>query len=116
MNPLRAPVGLVVAAFAATIAFHPVLEAEAAEERRIVVEIRKFKFVPATLAVRPGDVVVWRNMDIVPHTATAKGDGWDSGTIEAGGEGTTTVTEDMPGAYYCRFHPSMVASLDVTSE
>ena len=106
---------LIVAALAATITFQPVLEAEASEERRVVVEIRRFKFVPETLIVSPGDVVVWKNMDIVPHAATAKDNGWDSGTIEAGGERTTSVTRDMGGAYYCRFHPSMVATLYIKS-
>lgn len=108
--------GLIVAAFAAMIAFHSVLEAEASEPRRVVVEIRKFKFVPATLAVSPGDIVVWRNMDIVPHTATSKSDGWDSGAIEAGGERTSIVTSGMPGAYYCRFHPSMTGTLVIESQ
>ena len=108
--------GLIVAAFAATIAFHPVLDARATEERRVVVEIRKFKFVPDTLAVSPGDVVVWKNMDIVPHTVTTKDDGWESGTIEAGGEWETIVTEDMLGEYYCRFHPLMVATLNIQSK
>lgn len=108
--------GLIVAVFAATVAIHPVLETEASEERRLVVEIRKFKFVPANLAVRPGDVVVWRNMDIVPHTATAEDGGWESGTIEAGGEQIVTVTSDMGDGYYCRFHPSMIGTLEIASE
>ena len=116
MTPFSAPKGLIVAALAATIACHAVLEAEAPEERRIVVEIRKFKFVPERLVFSFGDVVVWRNMDIVPHTATSRNDGWDSGTIASGDEWTTIVTEDMRGQYHCRFHPSMVATLDFESE
>lgn len=108
--------GLIVAAFAATIAFHPALEAQPAEGRRVVVEIRKFKFVPKTLVVRPGDVVVWKNMDIVPHTATSKDDRWDSGKIEAGGEWASVVTKEMAGKYYCRFHPTMVATLNINPE
>ena len=116
MSRVRTATGLIVAALAATIAFQPVLQAQAAEERRVVVEIRKFKFVPETLAVSSGDVVVWKNMDIVPHTATSKGGGWDSGRIEAGGEWESIVTEDMRGRYYCRFHPSMLAIIDVKFE
>ena len=116
MNYLRAPIVLIVAALAATIAFHPALQAEATEEQRVVVEIRNLKFVPATLVVSTGDVVVWKNMDIVPHTVTSKDESWDSGTIEADGEWETIVTEDMLRDYYCRFHPSMIASLDIISE
>ena len=104
---------LVVAAIAATIAFYPGLEANAVAGQPIVVEIRSFKFLSEDPAVSPGDVVVWRNMDIVPHTVTAKDDSWDSGLIEAGGEWQTVVSADMVANYYCRFHPSMVATLKI---
>ena len=40
-----------------------------------VVEIREFKFEPATLTVHEGDTVEWKNDDNVPHTVTADGDG-----------------------------------------
>ncbi len=30
-----------------------------------------FKFSPATLRVVAGDTIIWVNLDIVPHTATA---------------------------------------------
>lgn len=107
--------GLIVAALAATIALHPGLKVEASEERRVFVEIRKFKFVPETLTVGPGDVIVWKNSDIVPHTATSEDDGWDSSTIAAGDEWTIIVTGGMQGEYYCRFHPSMTANLEIKS-
>jgi len=108
--------GLIVAALAATITFHPALEAEASEEQRVIIEIRKFKFVPEALVVSPGDVVVWKNMDIVPHTATSTNGGWDSGAIEAGGEWETVVTEDMSDDYFCVFHPSMIATVGIESD
>ena len=34
--------------------------------------IKGFKFVPEQLEVEAGDTVIWKNEDIVPHTATAK--------------------------------------------
>ncbi len=107
---------LIVAALAATIAFHPGLEAKAAESRTIVIEIRGFAFLPESPAVRPGDVVVLKNMDIVPHTATAKDESWDSGSIAAGGEWVMTVTDELIEGYFCRFHPSMVAALEIEPE
>ena len=116
MSQVGTATGLIVAALAATIAFQPVLQAQAAEERRVVVEIHKFTFVPETVVVSSGDVVVWKNMDIVPHTATSKDDGWNSGRIEAGGEWATIITDDMRGQYYCSFHPSMLAIIDIKSE
>ena len=104
---------LMVAALAATIAIPPFPSAGAAEPRRVVVEIRGFKFEPRTATVGPGDVLVWKNSDIVPHTATASDKRWDSPAIEPNGEWETAVTEDMAGRYYCRFHPSMTATLDI---
>lgn len=116
MKPLKATMGMIVAACAATLIGCPDLKAEAAEPRPIVVEITKFTFVPRDLVVGPGDVVVWRNLDIVPHSVTSKDGRWDSGTIEAQGEWQTTMTDDMAGEYLCRFHPSMAATLELGSE
>lgn len=106
---------LIVATFVATIAFHPGTGSQAAEGRRVVIEIRGFEFVPERPVVNSGDVVVWKNRDIVPHTVTSKNNGWDSRSIEAGGEWETVITDDMIQDYYCRFHPSMIARVDITS-
>ena len=48
-------------------------------EHRVL--IKRFKFEPARLEVRPGDVIVWENLDIAPHTATATDKSWDTGRI-----------------------------------
>lgn len=111
----RATVGLIVAVFTATIVLYSQFESDASEGQRVVIEIRSFEFVPARPAVKAGDVVVWKNKDIVPHTATAKDESWDSGEIASGGEWQMIVTADMLADYYCIFHPTMVASLDIGS-
>ena len=107
---------LVVAALAATIAFPSGSIARAETPQPIVIEIVKFRFEPQEVTLHPGDIVIWKNRDIVPHTATAKDGGWDSGTIEAGGSWQTVITEDMIGTYFCVFHPSMIASLSIRSK
>ena len=104
---------VIVAAIVATIAFFPWFESEAASGRRIVVEIRGFEFVPEMPVVKPGDVIVWVNKDIVPHTATAKDGSWDSGLIKKGGEWQMVVADETSLAYFCLFHPSMVARLNI---
>ncbi len=116
MTTQKTLISLIVAAIAATIASFPMLESRAADERRVVIEIQNFEFLPETPVVKPGDVIVWVNKDIVPHTATAKDGSWDSGLIESGGEWQMVVTDDMAQAYYCRFHPSMTAELDIESD
>ncbi len=107
---------LVVAAIVVTAALHPESNAKAEDGKPIVIEIRSLKFLPKVPNVNLGDVVVWKNMDIVPHTVTAKDDSWDSGGIEAGGEWKTVITEAMVRDYYCRFHPTMIASLSLEGQ
>ncbi len=111
-----APFWLIVAAVVATIAVYLSFDATAASERRVVIEIREFEFIPERPVVDPGDIVVWKNLDIVPHTVTSKDGNWDSGLIEAGGTWVMLVTHDTGEAYYCRYHPSMVAALDIKLE
>ncbi len=103
----------IVAAIAATIAFYPGLETQAADGRRVVIEIRNFKFAPDAPPLKPGDVIVWINKDIVPHTVTAGNGSWDSGEIDPGGKWQMVVKGDLFMTYYCRFHPSMTARLDI---
>ena len=77
------------------------------------VTIEGFEFRPALVTVRQGDIVVWRNNDLLPHTATA-GDGeLDSGSIAAGASFRFTATKKGRFAYICSFHPTMKGTLVV---
>ena len=81
-----------------------------AETHTVVIDGMRFQ--PDTLAVRSGDTVVWRNRDLVPHTATARA-GFDSGNIDPGRTGSWTVHGDGRIDYVCTYHPGMKASLTV---
>ena len=105
-----------MAAIAATVAICLSVAVMAAGKSRAVIEIQGFEFVSEQPTVSPGDIVVWKNLDIVPHTATSEDDSWDSGPIRAGATWETLVTEDMVLAYYCRYHPSMGATLRLVAE
>lgn len=76
------------------------------------VAIRRFKFVPARLDVRPGDVIRWTNFDLAPHTATADDGGFDTGTLKKGQSHSLMVTGDLSPAYHCAFHPHMKARIE----
>lgn len=102
---------LIVAALAVTITLFPVTDVAMAQGTRVVIDIVRFKYEPRNPVLKVGDTVVWRNRDIVPHTATARDGSWDSGTIGAGGTWQTTVTAAMLTDYFCRHHPSMIATL-----
>jgi plastocyanin len=83
----------------------------AAETHTILME--GVAFVPQTLTVKPGDVVVWVNKDLFPHTATAQNRKFDSGEIAPGK--TWKYTAKKPGkfSYVCTLHPTMKATLVV---
>ena len=111
MSGLPAIARRAVAASVAAASLFLSAAAPAAEDGRVVVEIQAFEFVTEGPALSPGDLVVWKNLDIVPHTATAADGSWDSGLIEAGGSWEMVVTAETVLAYYCRYHPTMAAAL-----
>lgn len=77
------------------------------------VTIDGFEFHPSTVTVRKGDVVVWRNKDPVPHTATAKDAGLDSAEIGANGAFRFTAARAGRFEYVCTLHPTMKGVLVV---
>jgi plastocyanin len=77
------------------------------------VMITDFEFVPSVLTVRSGDLVTWVNLDIAPHTATAREKAWDTKRLNAKQEETIEVKAGMETDYFCRFHPMMKAKLRI---
>ena len=77
------------------------------------VTIDATSYQPARLTVHPGDTVVWVNKDLIPHTATAKGGGFDSKVLAAGASFRFTVKAKGAADYACLFHPTMTGRLDV---
>ena len=77
------------------------------------VTIDAMRFTPETLTVRTGDTVVWVNKDMVPHTATATGGGFDSKVIAAGQSWSQRMTAAGDVPYVCALHPPMKGTLRV---
>ncbi len=77
------------------------------------VRIAQFKFVPPALQVAPGDTVEWSNQDILPHTTTATSGHWDSGSVAPGATWRQVMTQRGVESYACRFHPTMLGSIEV---
>jgi len=97
---------------AAPRASHAAASAAAGPPARVLtVAIDGMRFQPATLAVDPGDRVVWVNKDLVPHTVTARDGRFDSKTIAAGASFAWTATGSGRVEYACVYHPTMVATL-----
>jgi plastocyanin len=79
-----------------------------------VVNIENMKFSPATLRVRVGERVEFRNNGLVPHTATAKAAGaFDSGLVKPGQSWTLIAKAAGNFDYTCTFHPMMAGQIRV---
>ena len=90
----------------------PVEMQSAAEPKEHTVVIKDFKFIPATLTVNVGDTVTWKNEDIAPHTATAKGkNSFDSGNLDSGASWSYVVKKKGDYPYFCSYHLSMKGKL-----
>ena len=73
-----------------------------------VVVIENMKFSPSSVRVPPGDRLTFKNADLVPHTATSKGEKiFDSGPIKPGDSWTLTPPSGRTVRYLCIYHPTM---------
>lgn len=76
-----------------------------------------FAFSPATLTIKAGTTVVWKNTTSVGHTVTSDdGKSFDSGSSNPIAQGATySFTFNNPGtyAYHCAIHPFMKATIVV---
>jgi len=71
-------------------------------------------FEPASVTVRLGQSVAFRNMDSVTHDIDQDAGRWDAGEIEPGAIGPSVrMTAAGPQPYHCVIHPSMVGSITV---
>lgn len=98
-------------AIAALIAVADTLKAAMTTPNTHVIEISGAEFLPATIELSAGDTVTWINRDIVPHTATASDESWDSGILQTGQQYTRQFDSDATTDYCCRLHPGMRARL-----
>lgn len=69
-----------------------------------IVDMKDFKFNPATITVNVGDTITWKNGDSAEHTATADDGTFDTGDVEAGKEASVTLTKAGTFPYYCKYH------------
>ena len=77
-----------------------------------------FAFSPATLTIKAGTTVTWKNNTAVGHTVTSDdGKTFDSGTSNPitaqGGTFSFTFTTAGTFAYHCEIHPFMKATIIV---
>ncbi|MFL5259421.1 MAG: cupredoxin domain-containing protein [Hyphomicrobiales bacterium] len=104
---------LILGAFAGTGALG--LLFTACDANTILITIDDLGFGAPSSPIHMGDVVEWRNRDIVDHTATAKDGSFDV-AIEAGGNAKVVMQKPGEIEYFCRYHPNMTAKINVIGE
>ena len=113
LSVARGALSLAAVLVAAAAAFAPRAGSAADPPGRThEIVIQGLKFIPETLTVKRGDVVVWINKDPFPHSATAAG-AFDSKSL---GEGQSwRFTARRPGTfpYVCTLHSNMKGVLRV---
>ena len=72
-------------------------------------------FEPASLTIRAGDTVVWRNEGSTIHTATATAGSFDSGNLSPGDEFSYTFDTTGTFAFACTPHPWMTGAVVVVA-
>lgn len=73
-----------------------------------------YGFSPATLTIRVGTTVIWKNVSLAPHTVTSDdGQTFDSGNVAVGGIFQFTFKNAGTFSYHCNIHPYMRATIIV---
>lgn len=80
-------------------------------QRVHVIVVDKMAFGPMPTGVRTGDIIEWVNRDIFEHSATARDGSFDV-DLKPGATVRTTVKGGTI-AFFCKFHPTMQATLVV---
>jgi len=73
-----------------------------------------YAFSPVMLSIRHGAPLTVTNTTAAPHTMTADGGAFSSGTVSP--NSSITMTFSTPGTYpyHCQIHPYMTGTLTVT--
>jgi plastocyanin len=85
--------------------------ARAPTTRMIVMTGTRFSPMVDTVSVQ--DTVVWKNDDLVSHTATADDRSFNSGNLDVGQAWRTEVRTRGTFAYRCLYHTGMLGTLVV---
>lgn len=72
-------------------------------------------YVPASLTVKAGQTVTWKNLDNIPHTVTSDTGLFASGSIPVNGVYSYTFTKGGTFTYFCDYHSWMTGTIVVVS-
>ncbi len=81
----------------------------------VIVHIKNFAYVPASVTIKPGDSVQFVNDDSTAHTATASDKSFDSGNMDQNAKWAHAFKTAGTYAYICTYHPYMKGTIVVKS-
>ncbi|HET7492557.1 MAG TPA: cupredoxin family copper-binding protein [Bradyrhizobium sp.] len=84
-----------------------------AQAATIQISMENLEIAPAEVSAKVGDTVEWINKDVLAHTATARNGDFDV-MLQPKKTGSLVLKKAGTVEYYCRFHPNMKATLNVT--
>ena len=90
-----------------------VLLAQAQPSPTVVVHMKNFTFVPATVHVKPGDAVEWINDDTDAHSVDSSQRLFASGGLDTHETWTHVFKSSGSFAYFCDLHPYMKGTVIV---
>jgi|SRR5579885_1282567 len=90
-----------------------VLLAQAQPSPTVVVHMKNFAFVPATVRVKPGDAVEWVNDDTDAHSVDSSERLFSSGGLDTHDTWTHVFKSSGSFAYFCDLHPYMKGTVIV---
>jgi plastocyanin len=85
-----------------------------AVDKTPVIAIDNFTFDPPKLSVRVGTAVTWVNHDDIPHTATSIEKVFGSPVLDTDDSFTFRFDHVGTYAYFCKLHPHMNGTVEVT--
>ena len=87
-------------------------DAESPSRATIAIGDRVFR--PRNVTIAAGGSVTWRNDDDREHTATASGNGFDTGVLSPGESARESFPNPGTFAFLCVIHPEMTGTVTVT--
>ncbi len=79
----------------------------------VVVHVKGFAFVPATVTVSAGQSVRFVQDDQTPHTVSAVDKSFDSGNLDQHPTWSHAFAKPGTYAYICAYHPAMTGTIVV---
>ncbi len=83
------------------------------QPRTFTVTIASMAFGPAPTGARVGDRIRFVNADMFQHSATARDGSFDL-DLAPKASGEAVLSRPGPIAFYCRYHPGMTGTIEVT--